>query len=611
MSDETIRGDGILLDGLAFSGFRSFPPNQMQRFGPLGKLNVLVGPNNAGKSNVLRVVQRVLLGLPGLRPAQHQFLNSTFEEVDRPQGSVGPPLDAIGFPVVRGRPNWTALETQAEAGRSAHSPGFGLDELIAEITQVFGESDVIWLDVSRAANGSDMLQPTISRLLNLLAEGSGRGRQGLKCLSAFAGWNPGGVVDSTVSGSAAVLYDCAVPIVVPPVVLIPASRGLDSSRRTVEGLGNLRDWLRAHQNPRYPERAAKLPILDSLNRFVSAVLEVEAELHVPAEGDQIEVTINGRTLEVPELGAGIEQTIYLALRCTQAQESLLLIEEPEIHLHPHLLLQLVRYLIDSTSNQYVVTTHSAALIDHPTARLFSVTMSGGESTLSAISSASHRYETVYSLGYRPSDLVHANCVIWVEGPSDRMYLNWWLQCVGSDVVEGIDYQVMIYGGRLLSNLTTIDNEPGFADDLIELQQLNRSLGVLMDSDRKASGEEINVTKTRIAEELSVGGGLVWITEGREIENYLPKDLLVEAVVATHPSASLPARWNHYSKFAPTAGKFDKMAIARHVTANAPDLDHLSHLDLAARIDDLVAFIKRGRRGAGRDVRDRMSPDAVA
>ncbi len=78
-----------------------------------------------------------------------------------------------------------------------------------------------------------------------------------------------------------------------------------------------------------------------------------------------------------ELGAGIEQTVFLAIRATQANNSLMLIEEPEIHLHPHLLMQLTRYLLEHTTNQYVLATHSATLLDHPDAHVFSVTMCDG------------------------------------------------------------------------------------------------------------------------------------------------------------------------------------------------------------------------------------------
>jgi hypothetical protein len=53
-----------LLDGIAVAGYRSFPASELQRIGPMSKVHLLAGPNNSGKSNVLRVVQ---LALPVLR----------------------------------------------------------------------------------------------------------------------------------------------------------------------------------------------------------------------------------------------------------------------------------------------------------------------------------------------------------------------------------------------------------------------------------------------------------------------------------------------------------------------------------------------------------------
>lgn len=61
------------------------------------------------------------------------------------------------------------------------------------------------------------------------------------------------------------------------------------------------------------------------------------------------------------------------------------------------------------------------------------------------------------LGVRPSDLCLAAGLVWVEGPSDRTYLNRWLSlwckdnhCIHEPFEENIHYAYAMYGGALLS-----------------------------------------------------------------------------------------------------------------------------------------------------------------
>jgi putative ATP-dependent endonuclease of the OLD family len=122
------------------------------------------------------------------------------------------------------------------------------------------------------------------------------------------------------------------------------------------------------------------------------------------------------------------------------------------------------------------------------------------------------------LDVRASDLLQANGLIWVEGPSDRTYINKWIELSSTGKLkEGIHYQIVFYGGRLLSHLTA---EPE-RDDLVNIFSVNRNAIVVMDSDKKSHGDPINATKTRIKTEIERVGGIVWITDGREVENYLP------------------------------------------------------------------------------------------
>jgi hypothetical protein len=81
--------DHILLGGLGIEGYRSFLGGSTQRIGPLSKINLLAGPNNSGKSNILRAAQLLLGPIAGRGGTQLQ-------DYDRPYGqSPGPVLISI------------------------------------------------------------------------------------------------------------------------------------------------------------------------------------------------------------------------------------------------------------------------------------------------------------------------------------------------------------------------------------------------------------------------------------------------------------------------------------------------------------------------------------
>jgi len=110
--------------------------------------------------------------------------------------------------------------------------------------------------------------------------------------------------------------------------------------------------------------------------------------------------------------------------------------------------------------------------------------------------------------------MQANSIIWVEGPSDRIYINNWIKSVDSELIEGIHYSIMFYGGRLLSHLSADDES---IEEFILLRRLNRHISVVIDSDRTKKGERINKTKSRVCKEFDKGPGFAWVTQGREFK----------------------------------------------------------------------------------------------
>lgn len=210
------------------------------------------------------------------------------------------------------------------------------------------------------------------------------------------------------------------------------------------------------------------------------------------------------------------------------EDFVLAIEEPENNLHPALLRRLLAYLERLVSGKGLtlfVTTHSPVCIDFfqksEAAQILHVKNDGEKSTCETVKTHVTRNGVMDDLDVRASDLLQSNGIVWVEGPSDRIHLNRWLELFGANRYrEGTDYQCMFYGGRLLSHLSGSDPTDD-KDELIKLLSINRNAAVLIDSDKRSRQTPLNDTKKRIEAEFGSFGGFVWVTKGREIENYLP------------------------------------------------------------------------------------------
>src|SRR5262245_9835315 len=104
-------------------------------------------------------------------------------------------------------------------------------------------------------------------------------------------------------------------------------------------------------------------------------------------------------------------------------------------------------------------------------------------------------------------LLQANGIIWVEGPSDRVYLNRWLGFVAPNLVEGIHYSIAFYGGKLLAHLSCEDDPVA---DLFRVLRINRHALLMVDRDGDNEAAQLNQSKERILDEL--GPDSCWVTE---------------------------------------------------------------------------------------------------
>jgi hypothetical protein len=154
---------------------------------------------------------------------------------------------------------------------------------------------------------------------------------------------------------------------------------------------------------------------------------------------------------------------------------------------------------------------------------------------------------------------------------------------------------MYYGGKILSNLS-IDYDANDRSQIPSLR-INQNAIVIMDRDGKRIKPRLNQTKLRI--ESEVGLNSCWITQGREIENYLTNKSLTQWLTVKYGFTG-KLRLDSDKKLSDIInesfkqGKLDyslhknkySSEIVQHIGRN-----NLNSLDLQPRITLLVKRIK--------------------
>lgn len=286
-----------------------------------------------------------------------------------------------------------------------------------------------------------------------------------------------------------------------------------------------------HATKRVGDRELIKAVLDSVNDLLRGE-EYFSSLNVLDEGNTCTIYLKNEKGEISlnDMGSGIKTIIFVSYLIEREKlhpsDSMFFFEELENNLHPEIQRRLFNKIYDFAiqyKKQVFITSHSHVAINcfygKEDARIYHVKKDNNNSSyIETIDSDLSKSLILNDLGVKASDIFQSNGIIWVEGPSDRIYINKWLHLINPSLKEYEHYSFLYYGGKLLSHYS-IDEETG----VINILLTNRNSAIVMDSDIKKDGDIPNSTKLRIEKEFKDKCLFSWITEGREIENYVHKE----------------------------------------------------------------------------------------
>lgn len=377
---------------------------------------------------------------------------------------------------------------------------------------------------------------------------------------------------------------------------------------TGEGASNL---VRAFLNhSTYDESVIEEDLLNALNQIMYPEAEFEnIKIQQVTEADEslweIFLKERGRDkVPLSKSGSGVKTIILVLLNLLviplleeyKKKKIVYGFEELENNLHPALQRKIFDYIYDYAvkHDTYIfLTTHSHiainAFYDKENAAIYHVIKEGKYSDVKRIESYLDKAEILDDLDVRASDLLQSNGIIWVEGPSDRIYIKKWLEVFcNNQYQEGKHFQFLYYGGKLLSQYSAQE-----ATELINIITTNRNAAIVMDSDKKYQGDRLRETKVRIRGEFEKLGMFWWVTKGKEIENYISKEAL-ESMLKTKIEKQCEKYESFPAYIAPLYGNFTgkKVPFANEIKEYITQNNSFYILDLKSQIIKLYKEIEQ-------------------
>lgn len=248
---------------------------------------------------------------------------------------------------------------------------------------------------------------------------------------------------------------------------------------------------------------------------------------------------------ISELGDGLQQVIILTYEAfiKKDETHAFFIEEPELHMHAGMVRQLMNFYLNETNHYYFFTTHSNHLLDmadesdQVIIQKFVKEPQKDDSTKFdfKIYRCDRDRDLLASLGVKPSSVYLANCTIWVEGITDRLYITKYMQKYLSGLetsnpdlykkyrrfMPNYHYTFVEYAGSNLVHWSFSDDYVDHLEDKgLSAKAVASEMLLIADGDIQTKPERVKALKKELNKDN------YFILKCKETENTLPLQTII-------------------------------------------------------------------------------------
>lgn len=281
------------------------------------------------------------------------------------------------------------------------------------------------------------------------------------------------------------------------------------------------------------------------------------------DNQSLHITVNGKPFKQHELGSGLSQFIIVLANIAIRRPSLVLIDEPELNLHPRLQLDFLTALGSYAKFGVWFSTHSLGLARSSAERLYTVRrIADGNSTVVPIEGTPRLAELLGELSFSTQRELGADKILLVEGPTEVKVVQQLLRR------KGKDHKVLILSMH------------GHLPDEVELDEILRitpDISALIDSEKESAESELEFKRKSFVDMFHNKGLKVHVLERRATENYFT-DVAVKEVFGDSYHALAP-----FQKLKDVSPRWGKAQNWQLVPESAAEIDHT---DLGRFLDDI-------------------------